>query len=57
MNGQMRKYKESLARTEPPVLLSQMKQRLNLKALLEYARQKGVKVIELTEQEKMAFIV
>lgn len=57
MNGPMKRYKESLAKTQPPVLLSQMKRRLNLKALMEYARQKGVKVTDLTEQEKMAFVV
>ena len=56
MTGQMRKYKESLALTPEPILLSQIKQKMDLRGLIEYARQKGVKVAQLTEQEKLAFI-
>lgn len=57
MNGQMRKYKESLANMSDPVLLSQCpKVRLDLKGLMQYAKEKGVKVIDLTEKEKATFI-
>ena len=57
MNGQMRKYKESLAKTPEPILLSQCpKIKLDLRGLMQYAKEKGVQVIELTEKEKSAFI-
>ena len=57
MNGQMRRYKESLAKTPDPILLSQCKKiKLDLRGLMQYAKEKGVKVIELTEKEKAAFI-
>ncbi|MDE7284379.1 MAG: hypothetical protein K2N85_12490 [Lachnospiraceae bacterium] len=57
MNGQMKKYKESLANMPGPILLSQCpKVRMDLRGLMQYAKEKGVKVIELTEKEKSAFI-
>lgn len=57
MNGQMMRYKESLAKMPEPILLSQCPQvKLDLRGLMEYAKEKGVKVIELTEKEKAAFI-
>jgi len=53
----MRRYKESLAKTPDPILLSQCpKIKLDLRGLMQYAKEKGVKVIELTEKEKAAFI-
>ena len=57
MNGPMKKYKESLANMPDPILISQCpKLRLDLKGLMQYAKEKGVKVIELSEKEKAAFI-
>ena len=57
MKGQMKKYKESLANMSGPILLSQCpKVRMDLRGLMQYAKEKGVKVIELTEKEKSAFI-
>ena len=57
MNGQMKKYKESLARTGEPILLSQCPQvKMDLKGLMEYAKKQGKKVIELTDTEKKMFI-
>ncbi len=57
MNGPMKKYRESLANMSDPILLSQCpKIRLDLRGLMQYAEDKGVKVIELTEKEKAAFI-
>ena len=57
MNGQMKRYKESLAKMPDPVVLSQCpKINLDLRGLMQYAKEKGVKVIELTEKEKAAFI-
>lgn len=57
MNGQMRRYKESLAKMPEPILLSQSpKIKLDLRGLMQYAKKKGVKVIELTEKEKAMFV-
>lgn len=57
MNGQMKRYKESLANMSEPILLSQCpKINLDLRGLMRYAKEKGVKVIELTEKERAAFI-
>lgn len=57
MNGQMKKYKESLAHMPEPILLSQCpKINLNLRGLMQYAKEKGVKVIELTDEERSEFI-
>lgn len=57
MNGQMKRYKESLAKMPDPILLSQCpKVKLDLRGLMQYAKEKGVTVIELTEKEKAAFI-
>ncbi len=58
MNGQMKRYKESLAKMPEPILLSQCpKIKLDLRGLMQNAKEKGVKVIELTEKEKAAFIM
>lgn len=56
MNGQMKKYKESLADTPSPILLSQISQKMDLRGLMKYAKDKGVKVSQLSEDEKMAFL-
>ena len=57
MNGQMRRYKESLAKVPEPILLSQSpKIKLDLRGLMQYAKKKGVKVIELTGREKVLFV-
>ncbi|MCQ2510143.1 MAG: hypothetical protein MJ116_06730 [Lachnospiraceae bacterium] len=56
MNGQMKKYKESLAMMSEPIMLSQIKQKMDLRGLMEYARKKGVKVAQLTEQERLSFM-
>ena len=56
MNGQMRKYKESLKKTPEPILLSQIQAKMDLIGLITYARERGKKVAELTEQEKKSFV-
>ena len=57
MNGQMKRYKESLATMpEAPVLLSQITRKMDLRGLMEYAKGKGVKVEQLSEEEKAAFM-
>jgi hypothetical protein len=52
----MKRYRESLAKTSDPILLSQIDQSLNLRGIIRYARDKGVKVEQLTEAEKMRFV-
>lgn len=56
MNGQMKKYKESLAKTSGPILLSQITQKMDLRGLMKYAKEKGVKVEQLSKEEKFAFL-
>ena len=56
MNGQMKKYKESLKNTPEPILLSQIDKKMDLRGLMKYAKEKGVKVVQLSQQEKAAFI-
>lgn len=56
MIGQMKKYRESLEKTPEPILLSQIHQKLDLRGLMAYAKEKSVRVVELTEQEKRSFL-
>lgn len=54
MNTQ--KYKESLNKTPEPVALSDIKQKMDLRGLMKYAKEKGIKVEEMSDKEKAAFI-
>ena len=56
MNGQMKRYKESLKGTPSPILLSQMTKKMDLRGLMNYAKEKGVKVSQLSEKERLTFI-
>lgn len=57
MNGQMKRYKESLTNTPEPITLDQCPQiKLDLRGLMKYAKSIGKKVVELTEDEKKRFI-
>lgn len=56
MTGQMRRYRESLKQTPAPVMPSQVKGKLDLRGLMDYAKSKGVKVAQLAEEEKLAFM-
>ena len=57
MNGRMKKYKESLAKTAEPVLLSQCPDiKMDLSGMMKYTKEKGKKVAELTDDEKKQFI-
>lgn len=53
MNGQMRKYRESLKGMSEPIMLSQMEKTMDLRGLMQYAKDKGVKVSQLSESEKL----
>ena len=57
MNGQMNRYKNSLKNTPKPVMPSQLKKvKIDLKGLMEYAREKNVSPAELTEKDKSKYI-
>ena len=53
MNGQMKKYRESLDGMSEPIMLSQMKNTMDLRGLMQYAKDKGAKVSQLTESERL----
>ncbi|CBL11673.1 hypothetical protein RO1_10100 [Roseburia intestinalis XB6B4] len=52
----MKKYRDSLEKTPEPVLLSQIQTKMDLRGLMHYAKEKGKKVMELSEKERMSFI-
>lgn len=54
MNTQ--KYKELLSKTSKPILLSDMKQKMDLRGLMKHAKEKGIKVEEMSYEEKTSFI-
>lgn len=62
MNGLMRKfdyerYFEQLKTMPEPIMMSELpKVKLNLKGIREYAKNKGVAIASLTEEEKQLFI-
>ena len=53
MNGQMKKYRESLDRMSEPIMPSQMKNTMDLRGLMQYAKNNGDKVSQLTESERL----
>ena len=56
MTGQMKRYRESLKETLEPILLSQIQTKMDLRGLMKYAKEKGKKVMELSEEERRSFI-
>lgn len=56
MNEQMQRYKDSLKGMSEPIMLSQMTKTVDLKGLMEYAKEKGVEVAQLSEKERMSFV-
>ena len=56
MTGQMKRYRESLKNTPEPILLSQIDTKMDLRGLMAYAKERGMKVAELSEQERMSFV-
>ena len=62
MNGLMRKfdyerYFEQIKTMSEPIMVSELpKVKLNLKGIREYAKNKGVAIASLTEEEKQLFI-
>ena len=56
MTGLMKNYKKSLKDTPQPILLKQMKNTIDLKALFSYAKANNMKVSELSESDKKKFL-
>lgn len=62
MNGLMRKfdyerYFEQIKTMPEPIMMSELpKVKLNLKGIREYAKNKGVSIASLSEEEKQLFI-
>ena len=56
MNELMKKHKESQTEMSAPVELSQVPGTMDLRGLMKYAKEKGVRVEELTEAERMSFL-
>ena len=56
MNELMKKYKESQTEMSAPVELSQVPGTMDLRGLTKYAKEKGVRVADLKESERMAFL-
>ena len=58
MNGQMKKYKESLSRTPGPIMPSQIpKVKLDMRGMVKYAKERGIAPIDLTQEDKERFIL
>ena len=57
MTGQMTKYKESLRHMPEPIMLSQIQRKVDLRGLMNYAKEKGIKVTQLTNEEKNRFLL
>lgn len=58
MNGLVKRYKESLDTTPAPVMPSQIvNTRLDFKGLLAYAKSKKISPVELSDEEKLQFVV
>ena len=53
ISGFMKKYRESLAGMSEPIMLSQMENKMDLRGLMQYAKDKGVKVSQLSESERL----
>lgn len=57
MNGQTMNYKKSIANTVHPIMPSELPNvKIDYAGLLAYAKNKGLKVIQLTESEKNKFV-
>ena len=56
MSTPMKKYRESVQNTPGPISLSDLEYTCDIPALFAYARKKGVRVVDLSEEEKSRFL-
>lgn len=51
------KYNEYVNKMPDPIMPSELpRKKIDFRAIIQYAEEKGVKVTELSEEEKMAFM-
>ncbi len=55
MNGQMNKYSSYMEKDYSPIDVNTLPYFVNMKAMREYARNKGVPISSLTDSEKEQF--
>ncbi len=56
MNGQMNKYNSYMQKTYSPIDVNTLPYFVNMKAMREYAKEKGVSISSLTNSEKEKFL-
>ncbi|MCR4713893.1 MAG: HMG-CoA synthase [Treponemataceae bacterium] len=56
MNEQMNKYNSYMQKTYSPIDVNTLPYFVNMKAMREYAKEKGVSISSLTDSEKEKFI-
>lgn len=56
MEEMKKRYEKSLESTPGPIRLSDMKQDMDLRGIMTYAKAQGKRVIDLSDEEKARFI-
>lgn len=56
MDGWMKRYHESLKDMSAPIEVCEIRQKLDTRGLLAYAKKQGKKIIDLSDDEKMLFM-
>ncbi|WP_182436819.1 hypothetical protein [Clostridium sp. OF09-36] len=56
MTGWMKRYHESLKDMPAPIEAREIRQKLDTRDLIAYAKKQGKKIIDLSEDEKMLFL-
>lgn len=57
MIGQMTKYREYLEKTYEPIDSKQLTYYVDMRGLRDYAKTKGVSIVELSDDEKNKFLI
>lgn len=56
MTGWMKRYNESLKDMPAPIEAREIRQKLDTRGLIAYAKKQGKKIIDLSENEKLLFM-
>lgn len=57
MNGQMKNYSDYMEQSYNPIDVNSLPYFFDMRGMREYAKQKGVPMAELTQEEKEKFLV
>jgi len=57
MNGQMKNYKEYMSQDYKPISLYSMPYTVDMRGLREYANLRGMKIVDLSDEEISQFLV